>query len=88
MANYQVKPYSNIAQIGLDKLDGTECSLNENADSPDGILIRSAKLSKDHLKEGLKAISRAGVGVNNLPIDLCTKKELLFLIHQEQMQML
>ena len=77
MANYQVKPYSNIAQIGLDKLDGTECSLNENADSPDGILIRSTKLSKDHLKEGLKAISRAGVGVNNLPIDLCTKKGIV-----------
>ena len=77
MTHYQVKPYSNIAKIGLDKLEGTECSLNENSDSPDGILIRSTKLSKDHIKNGLKAISRAGAGVNNIPIDLCTDKGIV-----------
>ena len=77
MANYQVKPYSNIAKIGLDKLDGTECSLKDNSDSPDGILIRSTKLAESDLNEGLKAISRAGVGVNNLPVDLCTKKGIV-----------
>ena len=77
MTNYQVKAYSNIAKIGLDKLDGTECSLNENSESPDGILIRSTKLSKNNLSEGLKAVSRAGVGVNNIPIDLCTEKGIV-----------
>ena len=77
MSNYQVKPYSNIAKIGLDRLEGTDCSLNENSKSPDGILIRSTKLAEDNLNEGLKAISRAGVGVNNLPIDLCTKKGIV-----------
>jgi len=77
MTNYQVKPYSNIAKIGLDKLEGTECSLDENSDSPDGILIRSTKLAEDHIKDGLKAISRAGAGVNNIPIDLCTDKGIV-----------
>ena len=47
MTQYQVKPYSNIAKIGLNKLEGTECTLNENSDSPDGILIRSTRLAKD-----------------------------------------
>ncbi|MFL2702058.1 MAG: 3-phosphoglycerate dehydrogenase [Gammaproteobacteria bacterium] len=77
MTNYQVKPYSNIAKIGLDKLEGTECSLDESSDSPDGILIRSTKLAEDHIKDGLKAISRAGAGVNNIPIDLCTDKGIV-----------
>ena len=77
MTNYQVKPYSNIAKIGLDKLEGTECSLDENSDLPDGILIRSTKLAEDHIKDGLKAISRAGAGVNNIPIDLCTDKGIV-----------
>ena len=77
MTNYQVKPYSNIAKIGLDKLEGTDCSLDENSDSPDGILIRSTKLAEDHIKKGLKAISRAGAGVNNIPIDLCTGKGIV-----------
>jgi len=77
MTNYQVKPYSNIAKIGLDKLEGTECSLDESSDSPDGILIRSTKLVEDDIKDGLKAISRAGAGVNNIPIDLCTDKGIV-----------
>ena len=46
MTHYQVKPYSNIAKIGLDRLEGTECTLSESSDSPDGIIIRSTKLAK------------------------------------------
>ena len=74
MSNYQVKPYSNIAKVGLENLEGTQCSLNEDSVSPDGILIRSTKLSKSDLNDNLKAISRAGAGVNNIPIDLCTER--------------
>ena len=74
MSNYQVKPYSNIAKVGLEKFEGTQCFLNEDSVSPDGILIRSTKLSKSDLNDDLKAISRAGAGVNNIPIDLCTEK--------------
>ena len=59
MTNYQVKQYSNIAKVGLDKLEGTECSLNENSDSPDGILIRSSKLGKDVIYEYIKQIGLA-----------------------------
>ena len=77
MTHYQVKPYSNIAKIGLDRLEGTECTLSDSSDSPDGIIIRSTKLAKGHIKDGLKAISRAGAGVNNIPIDLCTDKGIV-----------
>ena len=74
MSNYQVKPYSNIAKVGLEKFEGTQCFLNEDSVSPDGILIRSTNLSKSDLNDDLKAISRAGAGVNNIPIDLCNEK--------------
>ena len=74
MSNYQVKPYSNIAKVGLEKFEGTQCFLNEDSVSPDGILIRSTNLSKSDLNDDLKAISRAGAGVNNIPIHLCTEK--------------
>ena len=74
MTKYSVKPMSNIAQVGLDKLDGTACTLDESTTSPDGILVRSTKLSKQDISDHLKAISRAGAGVNNIPVDLCTEK--------------
>ena len=60
--------------MGLEKFEGTQCFLNEDSVSPDGILIRSTNLSKSDLNDDLKAISRAGAGVNNIPIDLCTEK--------------
>ena len=77
MKKFTVRPYSSIAKIGLEKLDGTSCSLNEETTSPDGILIRSTKLDSSHLTENLKAISRAGAGVNNIPVNSCTEKGIV-----------
>ena len=73
MQKYSVKPLSNIAKIGLEKLEGTSCSLDENSEAPDGVLVRSTKMTSDDLSANLKAISRAGAGVNNIPIEKCTE---------------
>ena len=77
MTKFTVRPFSSIAKIGLEKLDGTSCSLNEETSSPDGILVRSTKLDSSHLTENLKAISRAGAGVNNIPVNSCTEKGIV-----------
>ena len=77
MQEFLVKPLSNIAQVGLDKLEGTSCDLNESTSEPDGVLVRSTKLSSEDLTDNLKAISRAGAGVNNIPVEECTKKGIV-----------
>ena len=77
MKKFTVRPFSSIAKIGLEKLDGTSCSFNEETTSPDGILVRSTKLDSSHLTENLKAISRAGAGVNNIPVNSCTEKGIV-----------
>ena len=77
MQEFLVKPLSNIAQVGLDKLEGTSCVLNESASEPDGVLVRSTKLSSEDLTDNLKAISRAGAGVNNIPVEECTEKGIV-----------
>ena len=74
MKQFTVKPMSNIAQVGLDELEGTACIIDEESNSPDGILVRSTKLSQEVINQDLKAISRAGAGVNNIPIENCTSK--------------
>ena len=74
MKQFTVKPMSNIAQVGLDELEGTACIIDEESNSPDGILVRSTKLSQEVITQDLKAISRAGAGVNNIPIENCTSK--------------
>ena len=77
MKKFTVGPFSSIDKIGLEKLDGASCSLNEETSSPDGILVRSTKLDSSHLTENLKAISRAGAGVNNIPVNSCTEKGIV-----------
>jgi D-3-phosphoglycerate dehydrogenase / 2-oxoglutarate reductase len=77
MTSYQVRPYSNISLTGLEKFNGTDCSVTETSETPEGILVRSTKLNESHLSNSLRAISRAGAGVNNIPIDLCTDRGIV-----------
>ena len=77
MTSFQVRPYSNISLTGLEKFSGTDCSVTETSETPDGILVRSTKLNESHLSSSLRAISRAGAGVNNIPVDLCTDRGIV-----------
>ena len=74
MAEYKIKTLSKISPKGLDLISETACVLDEESKDPDGVLVRSTKLSESNLNQSLKAISRAGAGVNNIPIDLCTER--------------
>lgn len=74
MNEYKIKTLSTISPKGLEMLSNSLCSLEENNQDPDGVLVRSTKINPSQLNKSLKAISRAGVGVNNIPIDACTDK--------------
>ncbi len=45
--------------------------------TPDAILVRSAKMHDMALTSSVKAIGRAGAGVNNIPLDACTEKGIV-----------
>lgn len=70
---YKVKLYNNIAQKGLDQFT-EEYEVAEDLDNEDAIVVRSANLHDLDYPESLKAIARAGAGVNNIDIDTCTQK--------------
>ena len=74
MNEYKIKTLSTISPKGLEVLSNSLCSLEENNQDPDGVLVRSTKINPSQLNKSLKTISRAGVGVNNIPIDACTDK--------------
>ena len=77
MSEHKIKTLSKIAATGLETLSNTACVLEEESKDPDGVLVRSTQLNKSNLNQSLKAISRAGVGVNNIPIDLCTERGIV-----------
>ncbi|MBR2208294.1 MAG: 3-phosphoglycerate dehydrogenase [Synergistaceae bacterium] len=63
---------NNIAKIGLEKFR-KGYSITEDINEAAGILVRSADMFTMKFPEGLRAIARAGAGVNNIPIDKCSE---------------
>ena len=64
---------NNIAVQGLDELAANGLTVDVDAENPDGLLIRSAKLHDAVFGDRLLAIARAGVGTDNVPVDRCTE---------------
>ena len=63
---------NKIAAVGLDQLDNSY-NVGENIENPDGIMVRSAVMHEMEFAPSLKAIARAGAGVNNIPIERCSE---------------
>ena len=71
---FEIKTMNNIAQQGLDELAAQNLTVNAEAENPDGLLIRSAKLHDAVFGDKLLAIARAGVGTDNVPVARCTEQ--------------
>ncbi len=68
---------NKIAKIGTAVFERKGYEIGENVENPDGIMVRSAKLHGMQFPESLKAIVRSGAGVNNIPVDECTKRGIV-----------
>ena len=65
-----------ISQVGLGQLDENYVNTDQ-AEDADVILVRSAKMHEMEFAAGLKAIARAGAGVNNIPLDRCAEQGIV-----------
>jgi len=72
----KIQLLNKIAAVGLAQL-GDAYSVGETVENPDGILVRSAAMHDMAFGKELKAIARAGAGVNNIPIDRCTEQGIV-----------
>lgn len=70
---FNIKTYNNIAPRGLARF-GAEYQVGPDVAAPDALLLRSQSLHDLALPDGLKAIARAGAGVNNVPVDACSAR--------------
>lgn len=71
---YQIKLLNKISPIGLEKFDRAKYSCGEDVEAPDAVMVRSASMHDMELPESVKAIARAGAGVNNIPCDKCSEQ--------------
>ena len=64
---------NNISVAGLEKLPRDNYEIASEIQHPDAILLRSFKMHDMEIPVSLKAVGRAGTGVNNIPVDKMSK---------------
>lgn len=71
-----IKTLNNISENGLNVFD-ENYTIDNDCDDPDAILVRSYNMHSMEFGSNLKAIARAGAGVNNIPLDKCTEQGIV-----------
>ncbi|MHB1393805.1 MAG: phosphoglycerate dehydrogenase [Clostridia bacterium] len=74
---YNIKLLNKISSKGLEILERRGYSISEAMDNPDAIILRSFSMHDMEMPASLKAIARAGAGVNNIPVDKCSEKGIV-----------
>jgi D-3-phosphoglycerate dehydrogenase / 2-oxoglutarate reductase len=70
----EVLVLNNVAQVGLKRFPAERYSMVKDSKDPWAILVRSADLHKHEFGPSLRAVGRAGAGVNNIPVAALSKR--------------
>ena len=73
---YKYHCLNPIADIGLNNFTEDYTKI-DTAEGADALLVRSAVMHDMEFDKNLKAIGRAGAGVNNIPLDTCAEQGIV-----------
>ena len=74
---FKVLTLNKISPVIYDYLPADKFSISADEADPDAVIVRSFNMHEMELGKNLKAIARAGAGVNNIPVDKCTEKGIV-----------
>ena len=74
---YKIKTLNKIDQEGLQVFPASAYEIASEIADPDAIVLRSFSMHDMEIPCTVKAIARAGAGVNNIPIAKCTEKGIV-----------
>lgn len=66
---YKILTLNNISVAGLERLPRDKFEVASEIQHPDAVLLRSFKMHDMVIPPTLRAVGRAGAGVNNIPVD-------------------
>ncbi|HXB19098.1 MAG TPA: phosphoglycerate dehydrogenase [Steroidobacteraceae bacterium] len=72
--SYRILTLNNISPRGLERLPGELYQVGPAVTEPDAILVRSAELAAAAIPASVRAIARAGAGVNNIPVEEMSRR--------------
>jgi len=71
---FKILTLNNISVAGLDRLPRDRYEVASELSRPDAVLVRSADMHQREVPETVKAVGRAGAGVNNIPVARMTER--------------
>jgi len=71
---YKLLTLNNISIAGLERLPRDQYEVASEIQHPDAILLRSFNMHDMDIPASVKAIGRAGAGVNNIPVNNMSKR--------------
>ena len=74
---FRIKTLNNISDLIYEHLTEDTYTVSTALEDPDAVLVRSASMHEGPLPPSLLAIARAGAGVNNIPVDVCTDQGII-----------
>ncbi len=73
----KIQLLNKIAACGTDEFSPKTYEVDTDVENPDAIMVRSAAMHDMEFGPALRAIGRAGAGVNNIPVDRCTEQGIV-----------
>ncbi len=74
---FRIQTLNRISIAGLERFPMEQYEIASEISNPDAVLVRSQSMHDMELPTSLKAIARAGVGVNNIPVEKCSKQGIV-----------
>lgn len=74
---FKIKKLDKISPSGLTRFPADLYEHAADMANPDAILVRSADMLNMDLPGSLLAIARAGAGINNIPLEKCSRKGIV-----------
>jgi len=71
---YKILTLNNISVAGLERLPRDRYEVSSDSARPDAILVRSCNMHELEIPASVKAVGRAGAGVNNIPVARMTAR--------------
>jgi D-3-phosphoglycerate dehydrogenase len=73
----KIRTYNKISVKGLAKFSLDKYEIASEIGNPDAIMLRSHVLQPEDIDPSVKAVGRAGAGVNNIPVEACTERGIV-----------
>jgi D-3-phosphoglycerate dehydrogenase len=74
---FRIQTLNKISAQGLELFPRDKYEVASELPNPDAILVRSADLHSLTIPDSVLAIARAGAGVNNIPIPVCSERGIV-----------